>query len=99
VANVIEPRTFPRGQDTEVISRSALDVAAAEATEPADREHVTPFVRERPERFPQEAVTLDPPHSELRMVLDTAEDLERLRGLVRAQGPAASLQELVRSPS
>ncbi len=61
VANVIEPRTYPVGMDTEVVSAEALLAADAEATDPYDREHVTPFVRSRPERFPQLAVTLDPP--------------------------------------
>lgn len=94
VANVIEPRTFPVGQDTEVLSRAALEAAAAEAADPYDREHVTPFVRSRPERFPQAAVTRDPPLSGLRMVLDTPEDLERLRNLVAARGANASIGEL-----
>jgi spore coat polysaccharide biosynthesis protein SpsF len=94
VANVLEPRTFPIGQDTEAISRTALDAAAAEASKPYDREHVTPYVRSRPERFPQAPVTLDPPLGTLRLVLDTPEDLERLRALTAACGPAASMDEL-----
>ncbi len=95
VANVIEPRTYPVGMDTEVVSADALLAADAEATEPYDREHVTPFVRSRPERFPQRAVTLDPPRPDVRLTLDTAEDLERLRAVVGATGPDASLAELV----
>jgi spore coat polysaccharide biosynthesis protein SpsF (cytidylyltransferase family) len=94
-ANVIEPRTFPTGMDTEVLSRRALEAAVAEATDPYDREHVTPFVRERPQRFPAAAVTLEPPRADVRMTLDTAEDLEALRALVDAAGPDASLGELL----
>jgi spore coat polysaccharide biosynthesis protein SpsF len=45
------PATFPRGMDTEVLSREALDTANREATEPDDREHVTLFVWRQPERF------------------------------------------------
>lgn len=93
VANVIEPRTFPIGQDTEVVSRGALDAAAAEADDPYDREHVTPFIRSQPERFPQASVIHEPPLSGLRMVLDTPEDLELLRALVATRGPAASMDE------
>jgi len=37
-------RTFPRGLDAEVLSRDALLRAAAEATQPFEREHVTPYV-------------------------------------------------------
>ena len=82
VANVIEPRTFPKGMDTEVISAEALTEAAAEATDLHDREHVTPFIRDRPDRFPQAAVTRDPSLGHLRMTLDTPEDLTALRDLV-----------------
>lgn len=42
---------LPLGMNVEVISRTALLTAAAEATDPAEREHVTPFIRRRPERF------------------------------------------------
>jgi len=95
VANVIEPRTFPKGLDTEVISRSALATAADEATNPYDREHVTPFVRARPERFPSIAVRHDPPCADVRVVLDTEEDLAWLRRLLQAVGEDASLDDLV----
>lgn len=95
VANVIEPRTFPQGMDTEVVSADALAAAAAEATDPHDREHVTPFVRDRPERFPQAAVRRDPPASHLRLTLDTPEDLRALRDLVARTGPDAGMEELI----
>jgi spore coat polysaccharide biosynthesis protein SpsF len=95
VANIIEPRTFPVGLDVEVVSRSALEAAAAEANEPYDREHVTPFVRSRPDRFPQAAVTLDPPAGDVRVTLDTTRDLELLRRLVAEVGPDATMGEVL----
>jgi spore coat polysaccharide biosynthesis protein SpsF len=95
VANVIDPRTFPKGMDTEAVSSSALEAAAAEARDPYDREHVTPFIRDRPERFPQAAVTHLPPKGEVHLALDTAEDLEMLRALVARTGPDASLPQLL----
>lgn len=95
VANVIEPRTFPAGMDTEVTDAAALLAADAEATDAYDREHVTPFVRSRPERFRQLAVTLDPPRPDVRLTLDTPQDLERLRAVVAATGTGATLPELV----
>ena len=95
VANVIEPRTYPGGMDTEVVSTEALLAADAEATDGYEREHVTPFVRSRPERFSQQAVTLDPPQADVRLTLDTPEDLERLRAVVARTGLKASLAELI----
>src|SRR6185369_220285 len=40
------PPTYPDGLDTEVFSFRALEQAAQQATKPAEREHVTPFIRE-----------------------------------------------------
>jgi spore coat polysaccharide biosynthesis protein SpsF len=94
-ANVIEPRTFPKGMDTEVMTVEALRAAAAEATDPFDREHVTPFIRSRPERFPQESVRLEPPAADLRLVLDTREDLTQLRAIVERHGHDVGMAELV----
>jgi spore coat polysaccharide biosynthesis protein SpsF (cytidylyltransferase family) len=53
VSNV-DPRSWPRGLDCEVLTAEALFVAAAEAAQPFDREHVTPFLRNNRQRFPAE---------------------------------------------
>lgn len=94
-SNVIEPRTYPVGMDTEVVDAEVLLTADAEASDPYEREHVTAFVRSRAERFPQRAVRLSEPRPDVRLTLDTPEDLERLRGVVAATGSEASLAELV----
>jgi len=39
------PPTYPDGLDTEVFSFCALEQAAKKAAQPAEREHVTPFIR------------------------------------------------------
>lgn len=95
VANIIEPRTFPKGLDVEVVSRSALDSADAEASADDDREHVTPFIRARPDRFSATALELDPPMPDARVTLDTPEDLESLREIIGRVGDEAGLDEIV----
>jgi spore coat polysaccharide biosynthesis protein SpsF len=95
VANNLEPRTFPKGLDTEVVNSEALTAAAEEATDPYDREHVTPFVRARPERFPQAPVFHDPPFGGVRITLDTPDDLRLLRRLVDELGPDPMLDEVL----
>jgi len=95
VANIIEPRTFPKGLDVEVVSRRALDAAHAEATADDEREHVTPFIRARPDRFPAAALELEPPMPDARVTLDTPEDLEALREIIARVGDEAGLDEIV----
>ncbi|HET7677409.1 MAG TPA: glycosyltransferase family protein, partial [Candidatus Limnocylindrales bacterium] len=50
-SNTLEPRTWPHGLDAEAFTRAALATAWAEDTDPAWREHVTPFLYRHPERF------------------------------------------------
>jgi spore coat polysaccharide biosynthesis protein SpsF len=47
----LHPATYPDGNDVEVIAIDALETAWKEATRPFEREHTTPFLWERPERF------------------------------------------------
>lgn len=94
-ANCLDPRTFPTGLDTEVVSRDALEAAAAEATAPAEREHVTPYLRERPGRFGHARVERSPSAGHVRIVLDTPEDLAFLRSLAARVSLYAGMQELL----
>ena len=81
-------RTHPDGLDVEVISAEALRSAATAATDPAEREHVTPYVYRRPGRFRLAAVRHRERLGHLRWTVDTAEDLARLRDMV-SSGPVA----------
>lgn len=74
---------LPYGAGVEAVRVSALSRAAAEATAGADREHVTTFVRERPELF--DVVRLVAPRSlhrpDVRVSIDTSHDLAHVRQL------------------
>lgn len=82
-------RTFPRGLDTEIFSTAALAIAHAEASKPHQREHVTPFFYEHPERFRISDYFRDTDLSHLRLTLDTPEDLELLTRIFAAQAATA----------
>lgn len=73
-SNSLEPRTFPRGLDTEVIARSALDAAWREDHDPQWREHVTPYIYRHPERFRLRRVANGQDLSFHRWTVDTEED-------------------------
>ncbi len=68
-------RTYPDGLDVEVLSSSALRVADSEASDPVEREHVTPFVYRRPERFRLMALRIESPAGDERWTVDTTPDL------------------------
>jgi len=47
----LHPATWPDGNDVEVVPLAVLATAWREAERPHEREHTTPFVWDRPERF------------------------------------------------
>ena len=79
-------RTYPRGLDTEVFSADALHAAHAEASGAAEREHVTPFIYRRPERFRLVEVLNDVDLSDLRWTVDTPDDFSFARAVYDALG-------------
>lgn len=93
-ASNIAPQTWPDGLDCEAFTRAALDAADAEATSPHDREHVTPFLRDRRDRFKAGGVVCPLPGLEReRWTLDEDRDLDFLRRVV------ALLPDATRPPS
>jgi spore coat polysaccharide biosynthesis protein SpsF len=77
-SNAIE-RTFPDGLDVEVLRAQALRVANAEARDRESREHVTPFVYSKPDRFRIRHVTQPENLAALRWTVDNADDLAFVR--------------------
>ncbi len=90
-------RTYPIGMDCEVISSAALRTALDEAADPAEREHVTPFIYRHPERFRLRNVEAPAwaARPQLRLTVDEPNDVELLRHIVAELGPDASLREIL----
>ena len=94
----VEQRSYPVGLDVEVITTEALLAAAAEATDPYDREHVTPFLRARPERFAHAHVTQPVDRSAMRWTVDRPADFAFARGVYQAlypTNPAFTTQDVL----
>jgi spore coat polysaccharide biosynthesis protein SpsF len=83
-SNVVEPRTFPKGLDVEVMKAAALRTAAAETTDPYDREHVTPYLYRRPDRFRMASFAQAADEGEVRWTVDRPDDLEFVRAVYDA---------------
>lgn len=73
-SNVIE-RTYPRGLDTEVLSRVALEKCWHEADQGYQREHVTPYIYEHRELFSLLSVKGAADYSRFRWTVDEEADL------------------------
>ncbi len=86
VSNMLPP-TWPYGMAVEVFSAAALAQAHAEATQAAEREHVTPFIYGHPERYRLRNVASPVNLSQHRWTVDTPEDYELVRRLFEALHP------------
>jgi len=74
---------FPDGLDTEVIAARALFHAAAAAELPSEREHVTPYILNRPDAFACLRIPFPVPLGDLRWTVDEPRDLELVREIYR----------------
>ncbi len=85
-SNTIEP-TYPDGLDAEVMRLQCLEVAWREAELPSEREHVTPFIYNRPERFRLGSFKRDPDLSALRWTVDESADFEFVNAVYESLYP------------
>ena len=81
VSNCIT-RTYPRGMDTEVFPFEILEEAFFEAIDPADREHVTPFIYRQRGRFRLANVAHEKDLSRHRWTVDTEEDFALIQQII-----------------
>jgi spore coat polysaccharide biosynthesis protein SpsF len=78
---------FPLGFDTEVFSAAALYEAEKRATDPYEREHVTPYIWRRPEDYPAVILDAKPDRRHWRLVVDTQEDYRMIGTVYNALYP------------
>jgi spore coat polysaccharide biosynthesis protein SpsF len=97
----LHPGTWPDGNDVEVMPMAVLHAAWQEATLPMEREHTTPFIWERPERFVLKNVVwpagIDYSMSH-RFTIDYPEDYTFIKAVYEAlwpQNPTFGLQDIL----
>ena len=78
---------FPHGFDTEVFAADALYEADGAATDPYEREHVTPYIWRRPEQFPAIVLDTRPDRRAWRLVVDTEDDYRLMSAIYDALFP------------
>ena len=86
LSNMLEP-SWPYGMAVEVFTGAALAEAGREATDEAEREHVTPFLYRRPERYRLKSLTMKPDLSRHRWTVDTPEDFELVSRILESLYP------------
>jgi len=91
---------LPLGVGVEIISKKALDRCRRESSLPYHYEHVTPYIKEHPELFTivRREARYENPCGDVRLTVDTAEDLELARRIYEAlyRGSPFSLDEVLR---
>ena len=75
-ANTWRRRSFPKGLDVDIVKAAVLAEAAAEASDPYEREHVLPFIYGHPERYRLQGFEQAGDEGEVRWTVDLPEDLE-----------------------
>jgi spore coat polysaccharide biosynthesis protein SpsF len=77
-------RTYPRGLDTEVFNFNILEEAYKHTNEKYHREHVTPYIREHPERFKLQNIEAHGKikRPDIRITVDTKEDFELMKKII-----------------
>jgi len=100
VSNIVE-RSWPRGLDTEVFSRTALETTLKDADLKDYREHVTLYIRANPDKFSIRNVSSPPEEymPSLRLCIDTNEDYELLKvifGHLYKEGEIIRIGEVIK---
>jgi len=82
-ANTIK-RTYPRGFDVEVFNFDILERTYRNANAKYHREHVTPYIREHPEKFKLQNIEAPDKikRPDIRITVDTEKDFELIKKII-----------------
>ena len=82
-SNIIK-RTFPRGMDIEIFNFDTLEETYRNASKKYHREHVTPYIREHPEKFELQNIEAKEKinRPDIRITVDTKEDFELIKKIL-----------------
>lgn len=89
---------YPRGLNVEVMRRAALETAWREARSPDDREHVTLYIRRRPEQFRTGRLTSPADCSGMHWTVDTPEDfsfITRIYEMLYPGNPRFGMEDIL----
>ncbi len=86
VSNILE-QSYPIGLHTEIFSMNALQKANANANDPIEREHVTPYIYRNPDLFRLGSVILDVDLSYYRWTVDYPEDFDLVEKIIEGIYP------------
>jgi len=75
-------RTFPYGTETEIFSFKSLEKAWKNAKKPSEREHVTPYFYNNPDKFKIFSIKHSKNLSHLRWTVDRESDLKLVRIII-----------------
>jgi spore coat polysaccharide biosynthesis protein SpsF len=94
-ANLLE-KSYPLGFAVQVFPTRVLAEVASLTDDPADREHVSLYIYEHPERYRLRSVVSGHPESaELRLTVDTPEDYELVKTVFEELPEGFGLQDIL----
>jgi spore coat polysaccharide biosynthesis protein SpsF len=82
LATNVQKRSYPKGESVEVVKSTAFSRAMTRMTRPDELEHVTPYFYEHPADFHIENFRADQGFEQLRLAVDTPEDLTTFTGVI-----------------
>ncbi len=87
-------KTFPHGLDVEVFSYKSLETSYLNSSSKIEKEHITQFIRKRPNEFKLVNLSSKNNLSDIRITIDEKEDLILVRKIIDALGNEASYKDI-----